>query len=68
MPCGVWPSDATSQRGGSLLQAFLHTSLDGLSTYLGTEVLGWSPEEVTVLVAKMRQLVNRTAACPSIKV
>ncbi|KAJ9131227.1 Methyltransferase domain-containing protein [Pleurostoma richardsiae] len=50
MPCGVWPSDATSQRAGSLLQAFLHTSLDGLSTYLGTE------------------LVNRTAACPSIKV
>ncbi|KAL7823715.1 S-adenosyl-L-methionine-dependent methyltransferase [Trichoderma gracile] len=36
-------------------------SLDGLAMYFATQVLGWKADEVTVLVAKLRNVVKRTA-------
>ncbi|KAH0497865.1 hypothetical protein TgHK011_005147 [Trichoderma gracile] len=36
-------------------------SFDGFAMYLATQVLGWKADEVTVLVAKLRNVVKRTA-------
>ncbi|KAK0612613.1 S-adenosyl-L-methionine-dependent methyltransferase, partial [Bombardia bombarda] len=63
IPCGAWPRDERLKHAGLLIQASILVSLDGLVMLLCTEVLGWSSEEVIVLVAKMRQLVKRTMAC-----
>ncbi|GAW24176.1 hypothetical protein ANO14919_137570 [Xylariales sp. No.14919] len=68
LPCGNWPRDLEFNESGVLIQLSIEESLDGLVTYLGTEILGWSKEEVTVLVAKMRDIVKkRRSNCSYIK-
>jgi len=63
IPCGQWPKDSRSKHIGALVQFSIEESLDGLVAYLGTQVLDWSVEEVTVLTAKLRRIVKRKWSC-----
>lgn len=63
MPCGGWPKDPRLKQLGFFIQAALLQSLDGLAMYIGTQVMGWSVDEVTVLVSKVRKEVERTSNC-----
>lgn len=54
-PLHRWPKDENLRRVGLLLQAAFDASLDGFGTFLFTQVLGLSREEVVVLTWEMRQ-------------
>lgn len=63
VPCHAWPRDRKLRQAGLLLFAMLDHSLEGFGMYLFTQVLGWSPEEVLVLTAKMRAEVKKKSNC-----
>lgn len=67
IPCGSWPKERRFKESGILIQLSIEESLEGLATYLCTENLGWSKEEVTILVARMRNIVKRRSNCSYIK-
>lgn len=65
--CGGWPRDVRFKETGILIQFSIEKSLDNLASYLGAEMLGWLREEVTVLVAMMRSMVQKRSNCSLIK-
>ena len=67
IPCGSWPKERRFKESGLLIQLSIEESLEGLATYLGTQILGWSKDEVTILVAKMRNIVKRRSSCSYIQ-
>ncbi|KAH6974152.1 S-adenosyl-L-methionine-dependent methyltransferase [Ilyonectria sp. MPI-CAGE-AT-0026] len=54
-PLHGWPKDPRLQQAGLLLQLAFDESLEGLNTFLLTQVLGWQTEEAMLLQAKMRK-------------
>ncbi|KAJ9134254.1 Methyltransferase domain-containing protein [Pleurostoma richardsiae] len=63
MPIGSWPKDPKLQQAGLLIKYALEQSLEGLPMFIGTQVMGWAPEEISVLVAKVRKEVKTKSNC-----
>ncbi|OHE99289.1 UMTA protein [Colletotrichum orchidophilum] len=61
LPTHGWPKDPRLQHAGLLIQIALDESLEGFGTFLLTQVLGWSQEEVLVLTAQMRKEIRKKA-------
>ena len=60
IPVGVWPKDRQLKEVGAFNLIQLREGLEGFSMRLFTGVLGWSPDEVQVLLSKVRKdLDNR---------
>ena len=57
IPYGPWPKDEKFKELGAYTGHYLDLSLDGFAIYPIGELLGWSKEEVHVLVAQMRTAV-----------
>ncbi|KAH7131337.1 S-adenosyl-L-methionine-dependent methyltransferase [Dactylonectria macrodidyma] len=55
---GTWPKDKQLRDWGQYTAFYLDPSLDGFAIYPIDQILGWSLEEVEVLVAKMRSGVR----------
>ena len=55
IPIGPWPRDPALKEVGLLNHAQISGGLEGLSMRLYTGVLGWRPEEVLLLLAKVRK-------------
>jgi ubiquinone/menaquinone biosynthesis C-methylase UbiE len=59
LPLHSWPKDPKLRDVGTYLQTAFDESLEGLGTFLFTQVLGMQPEEVTVISAQMRKEAQR---------
>jgi len=55
LPVGIWPKDKKLKQVGAFNHVQLKDGLEGFSLALYTRVLGWRPEEVQALVAKVRK-------------
>ncbi|KAK0702319.1 S-adenosyl-L-methionine-dependent methyltransferase [Lasiosphaeris hirsuta] len=55
MPMHGWPKDTNLRNAGFLAQLALDQSLDGLSTFLLTQVHGWDHEQAVVFTNKFRK-------------
>ena len=66
VPHGPWPKDRRLKAMGLYVGLYMDLSLDGFALYPIGQILGWSLEEVQVLVANMRTsirtLKNRTTS------
>ncbi|SPQ24311.1 e2fe2a48-64e9-499f-9da9-cc145a7e7db2 [Thermothielavioides terrestris] len=58
LPIGGWPRDPRWKEVGLFNQLSLEQGLEGFATYICTQVLGWRHEEVTVLLAKVREAIG----------
>ncbi|KIW85640.1 hypothetical protein Z517_01032 [Fonsecaea pedrosoi CBS 271.37] len=54
LPLGTWPKDKRLKQGGSAQLVALYQGLQSISLALFTRCLGWSPEEVEVFLAQVR--------------
>ena len=59
LPIGPWPKDPMLREAGEFGRANLVYGAYGLSVKLFTELLGWSVEELEVLLAHCRKELNR---------
>ncbi|KAF4459461.1 s-adenosyl-l-methionine-dependent methyltransferase [Fusarium albosuccineum] len=64
VPIGGWPQDKKMKQVGIYNGAFIEQSLDGFAIFPVGEVLGWSKEEVTVLVSQMRAALKAPKSLP----
>jgi ubiquinone/menaquinone biosynthesis C-methylase UbiE len=55
VPLGPWPVDAKLKEIGLFNQATMEQGLEGFGLLLGTQIMGFSFEEMQVAFAKMRQ-------------
>ena len=55
VPVGVWPKDKKMKEVGAFNLVQLKEGLEGFSLALYTRVLGWSPDEVQILLNKVRK-------------
>ncbi|OHE98262.1 UMTA protein [Colletotrichum orchidophilum] len=62
-PLHGWPSDPKLREAGQLFQIAFDESLNGFGMYLFTQVLGWTREEVDVLISEMREESRKKANC-----
>ncbi|RYP23239.1 hypothetical protein DL765_001148 [Monosporascus sp. GIB2] len=58
IPLNAWPKDDNLKQQGMYCGYYLDLSLDGFALYPIGQILGWSFEEVQVIVAKMRAAVR----------
>ncbi|CAF3575257.1 unnamed protein product [Fusarium graminearum] len=58
IPLGEWPKEAKRKKQGQFVGLYMDLSLDGFALYPIGQILGWSREEVEVLVAKMRAIIR----------
>ncbi|KAI8651305.1 hypothetical protein NCS55_01374400 [Fusarium keratoplasticum] len=58
LPYGGWPKDPTLKELGRYVNFYMDMSLGGFATYPMSQILGWSLEEITVLVTQMRAAIN----------
>jgi len=58
LPVGGWPADKRWKEIGLYNQLSIEQGLEGYALYLGTNVLGWSYEEIQVLLAKVRRALK----------
>jgi SAM-dependent methyltransferase len=68
LPVNNWPKDQKLKHAGTCFQYALERDMEGFSMFVCTELLGWSKEEVHVMVAKMRQEIRKKSNCPYIAV
>lgn len=68
LPVNSWAKDQKLKHAGTLFHYALERDMEGFSMFACTQLLGWSKEEVQVLVAKMRQAIRKKADCPYIVV
>ena len=59
LPLGTWPADPNLKEIGRFNLAHMNLGLDGYARFICEMVHGWKPEEVTVLVAKMRKALHQ---------
>jgi hypothetical protein len=59
MPIGPWPKDVRLREAGAFGYVNLMSGWHGLSVKVFTQILGWSAEELEVLLAKCRQELRR---------
>ena len=64
VPIGGWPQDPDLKRIGLYNAHFIDQSLDGFAVFPVGEILGWSIEEVTVLVSQMRAALRDPKSLP----
>ncbi|RYP88867.1 hypothetical protein DL770_004565 [Monosporascus sp. CRB-9-2] len=66
IPHGPWPKDKRLKEMGMYVGMYMNLSLDGFAVYPIGQILGWSLQEVQILVAKMRAAIkdpnNRTCS------
>jgi len=58
IPIGGWSSDAKLKEIGKYNALYWNEGIDGWCTYLLTRYLGWQIEEVTIYIAKMRNMLR----------
>lgn len=58
VPHGAWPKDKRMKQMGSFIGLYMDLSLDGFAIYPIGQILGWTLEEVMVLVANMRAAIK----------
>ncbi len=58
LPVGAWPADKHWKEIVLFNKASIEQGLEGYALYLGTNVLGWSYDELQVLLGKVRQAVK----------
>lgn len=68
LPVNSWAKDQKLKQAGTYFHHALERDMEGFSMFICTQLLGWSPEEVHVLVAKMRQAIRTKADRPYIRV
>ena len=61
LPIGGWAFDPKWKEVGTFNRMSLEQGLEGFASYICTQVLGWSVEEVTVLLARVRQAIKNKA-------
>lgn len=61
MPLGPWPKDKRLRQAGIYLYSSMYEGLSGLSLRVFTQMLGWSVEELEVLLALVRAEWKRKA-------
>ncbi|RMD41190.1 hypothetical protein DV735_g3969, partial [Chaetothyriales sp. CBS 134920] len=54
MPIGAWPKDPVLREGGRWFLVGILEGISGLSVRLFTQVLGWTPEEMELLLMEAR--------------
>ncbi|KPM38300.1 hypothetical protein AK830_g8276 [Neonectria ditissima] len=64
LPIGGWPQDPKLKQVGLHNVMFIDQSLDGFAVFPIGEILGWTFEEVTVLVSQMRLAIKDPKALP----
>ncbi|KAF5600773.1 s-adenosyl-l-methionine-dependent methyltransferase [Fusarium pseudoanthophilum] len=64
LPVGDWPQDKKLKQIGLYNGAFIDHSIDAFAIFPIGEILGWSREEVTVLVSQMRKALKEPRALP----
>ncbi|KAH7163411.1 S-adenosyl-L-methionine-dependent methyltransferase [Dactylonectria estremocensis] len=64
VPIGGWPRDPKLKRVGHYNGMFIDQSLDGFAVFPIGEILGWTFEEVTLLVTQMRRAIKDPKALP----
>ncbi|KAF4416383.1 s-adenosyl-l-methionine-dependent methyltransferase [Fusarium acutatum] len=64
LPVGGWPQDKKLKQIGLYNEAFIDHSIDAFAIFPIGEILGWSKEEVTVLVSQMRKALKEPRALP----
>lgn len=63
-PISTWPKDKKLKRIGMYMQRLLEDSLEAYSLALYTRGLGWTREELTVFLAKVREDIrNKNHHC-----
>ncbi|KAI0509601.1 S-adenosyl-L-methionine-dependent methyltransferase [Xylaria bambusicola] len=55
LPATPWAKDHKMQQLGAFSQLAMEQDLDGYAMFLFTNALGWSPQQVTVYLARMRK-------------
>jgi len=58
LPHGPWPKDKKLKDMGMFVGLYMDISLDGFAIYPIGQILGWTFEEVQILVAKMRSSIK----------
>lgn len=58
LPLGVWPKDKQLKEVGAFNLVQLREGLEGFSLALFTRILGWSKDELGVLLSKVREDLN----------
>lgn len=58
VPIGAWAKDRKLKQVGLLNWHYIDQSLDGFAVYPMGQVLGWSREEVSELVNRMRRAIR----------
>ncbi|KAK0613243.1 S-adenosyl-L-methionine-dependent methyltransferase [Immersiella caudata] len=61
MPIGTWPKDAVLKEVGAFNQVACEQGLEGFAVLLGTQVLGYSMEELKVIFDDMRKCIRNKA-------
>ncbi|KXH65901.1 hypothetical protein CSAL01_12986 [Colletotrichum salicis] len=64
LPIGSWPKDARLKEVGTLMGVNFLEGVEAFTAALFKDVLGWSPEEVTVLNAGVRAAVRKRDVHP----
>ncbi|KAG7406987.1 putative methyltransferase tdiE [Fusarium oxysporum f. sp. rapae] len=64
LPVGGWPQDQNLKQNGLYNGSFIDHSIDAFAIFPIGEILGWSKEEVTVLVSQMRKALKEPRALP----
>ncbi|KAM0495609.1 hypothetical protein ACHAP8_007875 [Fusarium lateritium] len=64
VPIGGWPRDPKLKKIGLYNAHYIDQSLEGYAVYPIGQILGWSFEEVTVLVGKMREAIRNPKSLP----
>ncbi|PTD06889.1 hypothetical protein FCULG_00006795 [Fusarium culmorum] len=64
VPIGGWPQDKKLKQVGFYNGAFIDQSIDGFAIFPIGEILGWSFDEVTVLVSEMRKAFREPRSMP----
>ncbi|KAF4447735.1 hypothetical protein F53441_8754 [Fusarium austroafricanum] len=64
VPVGGWPQDKKLKQIGLYNGAFIDHSIDGFAIFPIGEILGWSREQVTVLVSQMQKALKEPRALP----
>lgn len=64
LPIGGWPRDPRLKKIGMYNGMYIDQSLDGFAVYPIGETLGWTADEVTVLVSQMRAAIRDPKALP----
>ncbi|KAI6784652.1 uncharacterized protein J7T54_006698 [Emericellopsis cladophorae] len=68
LPVNSWAKDPKLKKAGTYFHYALERDMEGFSMFVCTQILGWSKEEVHVMVAKMRQAIRTKSLCPYIAV